>query len=118
MPDDDTGYITTRTAKEVWAKMVESYANLDPKDWQGHDFSPREYVKENNLWAIDDRTEISRIVDSVLEEDAKKVAAYRSGQDKLFGYFVGQVMKKTNGRAVPEIVNEILECRLKDNSKT
>jgi aspartyl-tRNA(Asn)/glutamyl-tRNA(Gln) amidotransferase subunit B len=51
-------------------------------------------------------------IDQVLAANASKVDEYRSGKDKLFGFFVGQVMKATSGKANPEIVNRVLKERL------
>ena len=52
------------------------------------------------------------MVDSILEQNSDKVAEYRSGKDRLFGFFVGQVMKASKGKANPQAVNEILKSKL------
>ena len=52
------------------------------------------------------------MIDEVLGENAAKVAEYKGGKEKLFGFFVGQVMKKTGGKANPKIVNDILRKKL------
>ena len=54
------------------------------------------------------------MVGTVLAENQDKVAEYKSGKDKLFGFFVGQVMKESQGKANPQIVNELLKRKLTD----
>ena len=56
--------------------------------------------------------EIEKIVDDVIKENPKNVELFKSGKDKLFGFFVGQVMKKTDGKANPKLVNDILKKKL------
>ena len=51
-------------------------------------------------------------VDDVIKENPKNVELFKSGKDKLFGFFVGQVMKKTDGKANPKLVNDILKKKL------
>ena len=55
---------------------------------------------------------IEKIVDDVIKENPKNVELFKSGKDKLFGFFVGQVMKKTDGKANPKLVNDILKKKL------
>jgi aspartyl-tRNA(Asn)/glutamyl-tRNA(Gln) amidotransferase subunit B len=55
---------------------------------------------------------IAAAVDAVLAEQADKVAEYRAGRDKLFGFFVGQVMRVTQGKANPALVNQLLKKKL------
>jgi aspartyl-tRNA(Asn)/glutamyl-tRNA(Gln) amidotransferase subunit B len=62
--------------------------------------------------AITDRAELERVVDEVLTENKGQVAAYRAGKEGLLGFFVGQVMKRTNGRADARVVNELLREKL------
>ena len=52
------------------------------------------------------------MINKVIAENPKNVEAYKSGKDKLFGFFVGQVMKNSNGKANPKLVNEILKKKL------
>src|SRR5262249_29692594 len=61
---------------------------------------------------VTDTGAIGQAVDAVLAQHADKVAEYRSGKDKLFGFFVGQVMKATAGKANPQAVNELLPAKL------
>lgn len=55
---------------------------------------------------------IEKIVDEVIAENPDNVAAYKGGKDKLFGFFVGQVLKKSQGKANPDMVNELLKKKL------
>ncbi|HVM84501.1 MAG TPA: Asp-tRNA(Asn)/Glu-tRNA(Gln) amidotransferase GatCAB subunit B, partial [Candidatus Binatia bacterium] len=55
---------------------------------------------------------IDASIDEILAKNADKVAEYRSGKDKLFGFFVGQVMKATGGKANPAMLNERLKAKL------
>jgi aspartyl-tRNA(Asn)/glutamyl-tRNA(Gln) amidotransferase subunit B len=71
-----------------------------------------ELVEERGLRQVTDAGEIEAAVDAVLAREAEKVADYRGGKDKLFGFFVGQVMKATAGKANPALVNEVLRRRL------
>ena len=95
---DDT--ISGRIAKEVFEAMVETGK------------APGAIVEEKGLRQVTDTGAIETAIDEVLARNADKVAEYRSGKDKLFGFFVGQVMKATQGKANPAAVNEILKGKL------
>ena len=69
-------------------------------------------VDEMGLIQVSDEAQIAAACDKVIAAEAGKVAEYRSGRDKLFGFFVGQVMKAMGGKGNPRIVNEILRQRL------
>ena len=69
-------------------------------------------VAEEGLQQVTDTGAIEKAIDEVLAANADKVAEYRSGKDKLFGFFVGQVMKATGGKANPEALNELLKAKL------
>ena len=75
--------------------------------------SPKMIVKENGLEQVTDDSSIEVFVDQVLNENKDKVKEYLSGKDKLFGFFVGQVMKVSQGKANPSLVNKILKSKLK-----
>ena len=92
--------ISGKIAKDVFAEM---YAT-------GKD--PARIVDEKGLRQVTDTGAIEKIVDEVLAENPDNVAAYKGGKDKLFGFFVGAVMKKSQGKANPEIVNELLKNKL------
>jgi len=94
------GTISGRIAKEVFEAMVESG---EPA---------ARIVEEKGLRQVTDSGAIEAEVDKVLAANADKVAEYRGGKDKLFGFFVGQVMKATKGKANPQAVNEILKAKL------
>jgi aspartyl-tRNA(Asn)/glutamyl-tRNA(Gln) amidotransferase subunit B len=79
-----------------------------------HGSSPDEIIESQGLQQISDDSAIEGIINSVLEKNPDQVAAYLSGKDKLFGFFVGQVMKLTEGKANPQTVNTILKEKLKE----
>jgi aspartyl-tRNA(Asn)/glutamyl-tRNA(Gln) amidotransferase subunit B len=60
-----------------------------------------------------DPKELEKIISAVLSKNQDKVTQYKSGKVKLFGYFVGEVMKVSKGKANPQLVNEILKAKLK-----
>jgi len=96
------GTISGRTATgEVLAAM-----------WSGEG-SPDEIIEKRGLKQISDAGEIEKLVDEVLAANAKQVEDYRSGREKAFNSLVGQVMKRTRGKANPAQVNEILRRKLR-----
>jgi len=92
--------INGRIAKEVFEAMVET--------GQG----PSSIVEQRGLRQVTDTGAIEAAVDQVLAANPDKLAEYRSGKDKLFGFFVGQVMKAMAGKGNPALVNEVLKARL------
>lgn len=92
--------ISGKIAKDVFAEMYKS----------GKD--PAVIVEEKGLKQVTDTGAIEKIVDEVLAENPDSVAGYKAGKDKLFGFFVGQVMKKSQGKANPGVVNELLKSKL------
>jgi aspartyl-tRNA(Asn)/glutamyl-tRNA(Gln) amidotransferase subunit B len=72
----------------------------------------KEIVQEKGLVQVTDTAEIERMIRQVMENHPKELAAYRSGKDKLFGFFVGQVMKVSAGKASPALVNDLLKKML------
>lgn len=97
----NNGTISGKIAKEVFPVMLEG------KD-------PDSIVKEKNLVQISDSSEIEKIVDSVLRINETEVQQYIDGKEKVFGFFVGQVMKESKGKANPKMVNEILREKLQE----
>jgi aspartyl-tRNA(Asn)/glutamyl-tRNA(Gln) amidotransferase subunit B len=93
--------ISGRIAKDVFAEMVETGKPAAL------------IVEEKGLRQVTDTGAIESAIDGVLAANADKVADYRGGKEKLFGFFVGQVMKQTQGKANPALVNEILATKLK-----
>lgn len=92
--------ISNKTAKDVFEAMVET----------GED--PEEIIKARGLQQISDISEIDAVVDAILAQNPDKVADYKSGKTKLFGFFVGQAMKALSGKGNPELVNASLRQRL------
>ena len=74
---------------------------------------PAAIVQEQGLVQVSDSGAIEAIIDEILAREAGQVEEYRSGKDKLFGFFVGQVMKASKGKANPAVVNELLLAKLK-----
>ena len=79
--------------------------------WDTGDF-PTLIVKRKGLEQVSDDSAISASIDRILADNADKVAEYRSGKDKLFGFFVGLVMREMAGKGNPQVVNEILKKKL------
>ncbi len=95
------GTISGKIAKTVFEEM-----------WQSGK-EPAAIVQEKGLVQVSDSGAIEVIIDEILAKEAGQVAEYRSGKDKLFGFFVGQVMKASKGKANPAVVNELLLNKLK-----
>tara|TARA_B100001105_G_C22399190_1_gene448455 strand:+ start:1776 stop:3206 length:1431 start_codon:yes stop_codon:yes gene_type:complete len=74
---------------------------------------PEEIIEKEGLTQISDDKEIEKIIEQILKENSNQVEAYLAGKEKLFGFFVGQVMKLTQGKANPKTVNSILKEKLK-----
>ena len=92
--------ISLNAAKTAFASMCASRKSADAT------------VAELGLAQVSDQDAIAAACAKVIAEEPDKVAEYRSGRDKLFGFFVGQVMKAMGGKANPKIVNEILKKKL------
>jgi aspartyl-tRNA(Asn)/glutamyl-tRNA(Gln) amidotransferase subunit B len=92
--------INGRIAKEVFEAMVETCA------------APGEIVEARGLRQVTDTGAIDAAVDAVLAANPDKLAEYRAGKDKLFGFFVGQVMKAMSGKGNPALVNAALKAKL------
>jgi aspartyl-tRNA(Asn)/glutamyl-tRNA(Gln) amidotransferase subunit B len=92
--------ISGKIAKTVFDEMVTSGKN------------PKEIVEQKGLVQVTDESAIEAVVDSVLANSPAEVAGYKSGKTKLMGFFVGQVMKETKGKANPQVVNKLLKSKL------
>ena len=92
--------ISGKIAKEVFALMWDSHQSVD------------EIIEQKGLKQITDTAEIEAIVDLIVEKNAQQVKQYQDGNQKVFGFFVGQVMKETRGKANPKQVNELLKKKL------
>ncbi len=90
------GTLSSKLAKEVLKEMVAT----------GKD--PNEVVEEKGLKQVSDEGQIRAFIEEVLKENPKEVERYRSGEEKVFGFLVGQVMKKAKGKANPQVVNKLL----------
>tara|TARA_B100000683_G_scaffold228921_1_gene229113 strand:- start:572 stop:2029 length:1458 start_codon:yes stop_codon:yes gene_type:complete len=95
------GTISGKIAKTVFEIMTKG------------DKNPIDIVKEKGLKQQSDPKELEKLIEKVINENQEKVKEYKSGKEKLFGFFVGQVMKVSGGKANPQLVNEILKKKLK-----
>lgn len=96
--EDNT--ISGKIAKTVFEKMIESGKPA------------KQIVEEEGLVQVTDTGAIEAAIDAVIAANGDKVAEYKSGKDKLFGFFVGQVMKSTGGKANPAMLNDLLKKKL------
>lgn len=96
----DTQKINNRAARQVFEEVAQS----------GKD--PLEIVKEKGLEQVGSIEELEKTVKEIIDENPKNVALYKSGKDRLFGFFVGQAMKKTQGKGNPKIIQELLKKHL------
>ena len=95
------GTISGKIAKTVFEEMVK------------HDGDPSKIVEEKGLKQTSDPNEIENTIDKILSSNQDKVQQYKSGKEKLFGFFVGQVMKEMKGKGNPGMINDILKNKLK-----
>ena len=96
-----SGIISGRTAKEVFEVMKETGE------------SPKKIIESKGLQQQSDPKELEELISKVLKDNTSEVEKYKSGKDKLFGFFVGQIMKASKGKANPQLVNDILKKQLK-----
>ena len=96
----ENGKISNRQAKEVLEEMCESGKGA------------LEIIDEKGLSQISDENEIESLVDNVLNSNPENVKKYKNGKDKLFGFFVGEAMKLSKGKANPKIVNDLIKKKL------
>jgi glutaminyl-tRNA synthetase len=96
----DAGAITATMAKEVFAEMVETGAD------------PATIVERRGLRQVADPAALTPVIDSVIAANPDKASQYRAGKTGLIGFFVGQVMQATGGKANPQLVRELLQQRL------
>jgi aspartyl-tRNA(Asn)/glutamyl-tRNA(Gln) amidotransferase subunit B len=92
--------ISGRIAKDVFAEMFATGRR------------PAAIVEEKGLRQVTDSGAIDAVIDAVIAKNQDKLAEYRAGKDKLFGFFVGQVMKESGGKANPALVNQALKAKL------
>lgn len=96
----EKGVISAKTAKDIFEEMGASQKTA------------QEIIEAQNMGQISDKDELEGIVDAVIASSPEEAEAYRNGKTKLMGYFVGQVMKETKGRANPKLVNQLLQAKL------
>ena len=94
--------ISSKNVKDIFAEMLRS------------DRTAEEISREKGFVQISDTSFLEDAITEVLDRSAQQVAAYRAGKTNLFGYFVGETMKLTRGKANPKMVNEILRQRLEE----
>ncbi|RLB97895.1 MAG: Asp-tRNA(Asn)/Glu-tRNA(Gln) amidotransferase GatCAB subunit B, partial [Deltaproteobacteria bacterium] len=96
----EEGKINANAAKTVFDEMVNT----------GKD--PKSIVEEKGLELLSDHFELEAMVEKIIEENPDEAVAYRNGKTKLFSFFMGQIMKKTKGKADPKIVTPLLKSKL------
>jgi len=95
------GTISGKIAKDVFEEMYRTGER------------PENIVRDKGWVQIQDETEILRAIEKAIEANPRQVDDYRKGKEKIFGFFVGEVMKQTRGKANPKLVNELLKKKLK-----
>ncbi len=98
----EKGTISNKIAKEIIVEMLETGAKAS------------DVVAKKGLSVISDENALVEIVEKIINDNPGQVAAYKSGKDKLFGFFVGQAMKATQGRANPQLINDIIKKKLSE----
>ncbi|MDC3125016.1 Asp-tRNA(Asn)/Glu-tRNA(Gln) amidotransferase subunit GatB, partial [Gammaproteobacteria bacterium] len=98
----EDGTISGKIAKDIFEKIWTNGNEVD------------EVIKEEGLKQVTDDKEIESMIDEVIENNPGQLQQYRSGKDRLFGFFVGQVMKASQGKANPKQVNDILKTKLEE----
>ena len=98
----ENGIISTKIAKTVFEEMYKSGKDAET------------IVKEQGLVQVSDTGAIEKIIDEVIKASPGQAAEYKSGKEKLFGFFVGQVMKASKGKANPDLVNQLLKKKLSE----
>jgi aspartyl-tRNA(Asn)/glutamyl-tRNA(Gln) amidotransferase subunit B len=96
----DKGTISGKIAKTVFKEMFETKK------------SAQVIVKEKNLVQVSDTKAIEAVIERIVGENPEQVAQYRAGKEKVFGFFVGQIMKEMKGQANPAVVNDLLRKKL------
>ena len=96
---DDT--ISNKQAKNVFERMWNNGENA------------QDIIEKEGMKQISNTDELNKIVDNIIKNHYKSVEEYQNGKDKLLGFFVGQVMKETQGKGNPKLINQILKEKLK-----
>ncbi len=98
----EAGTISTKIAKTVFEEMYKTGKDADA------------VVQEQGLVQVSDTGAIEKLIDEVIKANPAQAADYKAGKEKLFGFFVGQVMKASKGKANPDLVNHLLKKKLSD----
>ena len=96
------GTISGKIAKSIFEHMMDG------------DLDPQMIVEEKGLKQESDPKALETLIDKIINENREKAIEYKQGKEKLFGFFVGQVMKNSGGKANPQMVNEILKKKLQE----
>ena len=96
----ESGKVSNRLAKDIFEEMCETSK------------SPGDIISEKGLSQISDEGELEKLVNDVLIANPENVEKYKNGKDKLFGFFVGEAMKLSKGKANPKLLNELLRSKL------
>ena len=96
----DQGEISSKIAKTVFSEMLDSGGN------------PNAIIEEKGLKQITDEKELGRIAENLLASNPQQVKQYRDGKTKVIGFFVGQMMKQTQGKGDPALINKLLKEKL------
>lgn len=93
------GVISQKMAKEIFEVLTSAEENLDVDD----------LIEKKGLKQVSDAEALKKIIEKVLSDNPGQLAQFRAGKEKLFGFFVGQAMKATQGQANPEVLNRLLK---------
>ena len=96
----ESGKVSNRLAKDIFEEMCETGK------------SPSDIISEKGLSQISDEGELENLINDVLLANPENVEKYKNGKDKLFGFFVGEAMKLSKGKANPKLLNELLKSKL------
>jgi len=96
----DKGTINTKVAQEIFEEIAQTGKN------------PSDIVKEKGLEQIDSKEELEKIATTIISQNPKQVEAYKAGNERLFGFFIGQAMKASQGKANPKKLNELFKKHL------
>ena len=92
----DEGVVNVNSAKLIFRAMLES------------DETPRQIIEAQGLAVVSEESELQAIIDGVLADSPAEVSRYREGKKSLFGFFMGEVMKKTGGKSDPQVIRKLL----------
>ena len=97
------GTISNRVGKEIFDEYMKS------------NFNAKQFIEDKGLIQLSDKNELNNLIMLIFKENPKMVSEYKSGKEKLLGFFVGQVMKKSSGKANPQLVNKLIREKLKND---